>query len=235
MKAVRSVFLWAIGAVYFSGFLFYAIIGSYLLPPQKLDPGLKLILRLFFKILFIPVTVKGTENLQKDRIYLYMANHVSLFDIPLLGGFIPQMVRGVEADRQHKWPVYGYAMRRLGNIPIPRESIRGSMASLQKAKEKLLSGHSLIILPEGHRTMTGNMRPLKKMPFMLAKEAGVEIVPVGLSGLFSLKKKGSWHISPGPVAIKFGKPVSTDLIEKLTLEELRDHVKTEIENQIEFI
>ena len=67
-----------------------------------------------FKIMFVKVDVDGLENIIPNKTYLYMANHVSLFDIPLLGGFIPGYARGVEADRQHAWPLYGWAMSRLG-------------------------------------------------------------------------------------------------------------------------
>ena len=139
MKHVLSIYLWI---VLFTYSLFFLV----------------------FKIMFIKVEVEGLENISPDKTYLYMANHVSLFDIPLLGGFIPGIARGVEADRQHAWPLYGWAMRRLGNIPIDRKNVFSSLGSISKTASVITEGKSMIILPEGHRTMDGELRQFKKLP-----------------------------------------------------------------------
>lgn len=187
-----------------------------------------------FKIMFVKVSVDGLENIVPNKTYLYMANHVSLFDLPLLGGFIPGYARGVEADRQHAWPLYGRAMSRLGNIPINRKNIFSSLNSIDKTASIITEGKSMIILPEGHRTMDGELREFKSFPFLLAKKVEVEIIPIGLSGLFTLKNKNSWVINPNEIKIKFGKPINVETIKELTTKELRDKVRDEIRDLIEF-
>ncbi len=234
IKSLRSALLWTIGGVYFGGFLITLILLSYLLPSEKYDPYIKKGLRWLFRLLRVPVAVEGLEHLEPHKTYLFMANHVSIFDIPLLGGYIPHFVRGVEADRQFRWPLYGYVVRRVGNIPISRENIHASIRSIHLAAERLKAGYSLVILPEGHRTLDGRLRPFKKLPFYLAKKAGCEIVPVGMSGLFSLKRKGCWHIHPGPVKIRFGKPIDRKTVEQLSVTELRDLTRKAIEQLIEW-
>lgn len=107
-----------------------------------------------------------------------MSNHASLFDIPLLEAYIPTFVRGVEALRQFKWRVYGWAIRRVGNIPIDRKNIHASIKSMKKTEKILKKGQSIVILPEGHRTLDGNLGQFKKLPFHLAKQAGVPIIPI---------------------------------------------------------
>jgi 1-acyl-sn-glycerol-3-phosphate acyltransferase len=98
-----------------------------------------------------------------------------------------------------------------------------------KITEKILKkGKSIVILPEGHRTLDGNLGPFKKLPFHLAKQAAVPVIPIGLSGLFELKHKGSWLIRPRPIKIKFGQPISPGKIQTLTTEELRDLVREKI-------
>jgi 1-acyl-sn-glycerol-3-phosphate acyltransferase len=98
-----------------------------------------------------------------------------------------------------------------------------------KITEKTLKkGKSIIILPEGHRTLGGNLGPLKKLPFHLAKQAGVPIIPIGLSGLFQLKHKGSWLIQPRPIKIKIGQPIFPEEFHSLSTEELRDYVRDKI-------
>ena len=232
MKQILSLYLWIVLVIYSVFFLIVAIIVSYIFPVKKYTPWLQKILRFVFKILFIKVEVEGLENISADKTYLYMANHVSLFDIPLLGGFVPGYARGVEADRQHAWPLYGWAMRRLGNIPIDRKNVFSSLSSISKTASVITEGKSMIILPEGHRTMDGKLRQFKNFPFLLAKKVDVEILPIGLSGLYTLKNKNSWLINPNPVKIKFGKPIGVDTIQELPTKELRENVRDVIKGLI---
>jgi len=181
----------------------------------------------------VRVKVEGGEQLKPDTIYLFMSNHVSLFDIPLLGGFVPGFVRGVEAKRQHQWFLYGWVMGRLGNIPIDRENIHQSIKTIRHTIKMMKRGKSIIILPEGHRTLDGKLRRFKKLPFYLAKKVECEIVPIGLSGLYYLKRKGSWIIRPTTLKIKFGEAIPLDEINSLSVVDLRDQVRGRIQELIE--
>ncbi len=233
MKYILSVYLWIVLFIYSLFFLIFAITVSYIFPSKKYTPWLQKLLRFMFTILFIKVDVEGIENITPNKTYLYMANHVSLFDVPLIGGFIPGCVRGVEADRQHAWPIYGWAMRRMGNIPINRKNIFSSLNSIGKTAGVISEGKSMIILPEGHRTMDGELRQFKGFPFLLAQKVEVEIIPIGLSGLYTLKNKNSWTINPNKIKIKFGKPISTETIKELPTKDLRDKVREEIKKLID--
>ncbi len=185
------------------------------------------------KMLLIPVEIEGEENVIPGKTYIFMANHQSLFDVPVLEGYIPQFFRGVEAENHFQWPVYGWAVRRFGNIPIKRESIHESIRSMKKAEKWIKSGNSLTILPEGHRTLDGNLKPFMKLPFHMAKHADVEIIPIGLSGLFELKSKHSWHIQPTSIKVRFGSPVQIETVRELSTIALRDHIRNRIKKLIE--
>jgi 1-acyl-sn-glycerol-3-phosphate acyltransferase len=217
-----SAYMWTAGLLCFGWFCINTIVASLFFPTQLYDPWLKGILRRLFRYMFVPVKVEGAKKIQPGRGYLYMCNHVSLFDMPLLGGFVPGVIRSVEADRQFRWPLYGLAVRRLGNIPIQRENIFSSMRSLRKARRKLAQKQSLVIMPEAHRTLDGKLRPFKRLPFLLAKQAGVDLVPVGLSGLFELKSKNSWKIRPVPLKVRFGEIIPAGTVARLPINELRD-------------
>lgn len=233
MKHLVSLYCWTVGGCYFLVLCILTILLTFFFSPRRLDPWLKKRLRFLFKLLFIEVDRRGAEFVKPEENYLFMANHVSLFDIPLFEGYIPTFVRGVEALRQFKWPLYGWAIRRLGNIPIDRKNIHASIKSLKVAEKELKKGQSILLLPEGHRTLDGNMRPFKRLPFHLAKEAGVPIIPIGTSGLFDLKRKGSWLIRPHPVSIRFGEPIPLAQIRSLPLEELSDQVRERIQELID--
>jgi 1-acyl-sn-glycerol-3-phosphate acyltransferase len=222
IEVLVSAYMWTAGLLCFGWFCINTIVASLFFPTRVYDPWLKGILRRLFRFLLIPVRVEGAEKIEPGRGYLYMSNHVSLFDMPLLGGFVPGVIRSVEADRQFRWPLYGLAVRRLGNIPIQRDNIFASMRSLRKARRKLAKRQSVVIMPEAHRTLDGKLRPFKRLPFLLAKQAGVDVVPVGLTGLFQLKSKRSWRIRPVPLKVRFGEIIPADTVSRLSVSELRD-------------
>jgi 1-acyl-sn-glycerol-3-phosphate acyltransferase len=170
MKHVRSVLLWISGFIFFGFFSLIAILLTYIMPLKKLDPFVQSSLKLLFKVLFIKVKVEGKADFDRSKTYLFMANHVSLFDVPLLKAYIPIYFKGVEAHHQFKWPFYGWLITRLEAIPIERNNIYASMRSIKKANKLLDKGTSIAILPEGTRTLNGNMQPFKRCLSHLQKK-----------------------------------------------------------------
>jgi 1-acyl-sn-glycerol-3-phosphate acyltransferase len=229
-----SLYLWVVGFIYITAFLVVTILACLLFDPRVYNTPLKRMLRYLFKVLHISVRVEGAENIKSDVTYLFMSNHVSIFDMPVLGGFIPGFVRGLEAERQFRWPLYGTVTRCLGNIPINRENVFRAMKGIKAAEKWIKGRRSLLILPEGHRTLDGRLRPFKRLPFYLAKRVGVDIAPIGLSGLFGLKSKGSWIIRPAPLKIKFGPIIPASLVRRLSDAELRDLTHERIKELIEW-
>jgi 1-acyl-sn-glycerol-3-phosphate acyltransferase len=230
MKHLVSAYCWFAGGLYFTLLSFLCILLSFVIPQRTLDPFIKMSLKFLFRILFVKVRSEGAEVVAKNETYLFMSNHQSLFDIPLLAAYIPTFVRGVEASSHFKWPVYGWAIRRLGNIPIDRKNFHASIKSFKITEDVLKKGRSIVILPEGHRTLDGNLGTFKKLPFHLAKRVHLPVIPVGLSGLFQLKHKGSWLIHPAAISIKFGKPVTQEEIRAHSAEGLRDYVRDRIQD-----
>lgn len=240
MKALSSIaallvslYVWIAGMLLLGAILSVALLISLIAPPEATDRFLKKACRFLLAALFIRVDAEGLEHVVPGRPAVFMANHVSAFDIPLLEGYIPVSFRGVEAAEHFSWPLYGWVIRRLGTVPIRRENVRASARSMEEAGGLLTGGRSLVILPEGGRTKDGRMLPFKRMPFVMAKQTGADIVPVGLSGLFSLKPKHSRIIRPTRVKIRFGPPLPAETIRNLSAEELREAVRLEIEKLVE--
>jgi len=234
MKTIRSLYLWAIAwllGVPIGGFV---ILCTIFFKPKTYDPWVKSSFRFLLKMIGIRVIVKGEEKLDLNRHFIFMANHVSLFDMPVLGGYIPNFIRALEAEEHFHWPLYGTLIRRAGNIPISRKNIHSSIKSFKIAMAKLTEGKSIVLFPEGKRTLTGEIGEFKKLPFFMAKEAGQPIVPMGISGLFSVKSKTSWHLNPGVVKIKFGTIISPEEIMEMSTVELRDFVKQKIMDLTEY-
>jgi len=202
------------------------------LPKHKVYKTYKFLLKVLFKISFINVKVEYEETLDINKNYLFMPNHVSLFDAPLMFAYTPHLVSALEAEEHFSWPIYGKLIKMWGNIPINRKNAKSSYNSMMKGKTVLQESNSLIIFPEGSRTSTGKMKRFKKLPFHIAKKAEASIVPVGVSGIFSVNHKGSFFVKPGTIKIKYGKIVST---KTKTEEELMLKVRNDVEKLIEYL
>jgi 1-acyl-sn-glycerol-3-phosphate acyltransferase len=234
VRYVLSAIIWTYGLILFALVLLVITLLACFFPPRVYNGIACFLLRFIVAAFGGRVKVEGMDNFDHKATFIFMPNHVSMFDIPLVGGYIPNLARGVQAAEQFKWPVFGWFITKIGNIPIERKSAHASMRSFQKAAEKIREGVSIIVMPEGTRTRTGKLGNFKTLPFHLAKVAKADIVPIGTSGLYRFKSRASWLITPGPIKIKFGKPIYFKETKDLTLEQLRDVVRERIAALIEF-
>ena len=192
------------------------------LPNKTYDQILKWMARKLLMLLGIRVSVEFKEVLNRSGTYLFMANHINIFDPFLLYGYIPTYVRGVELASHFKWPFYGWTLSRMGHIPINRVNANSAMKSLRRAAEQLQKGVSILILPEGHRTLDGKVAKFKGGSFILAKNGGRDIVPIAILGAFDITKRGSWLISPGKITLSFGKSIPEQDFRALGTYELKE-------------
>ena len=230
--SIRSAIMWLIGVVYLKIFLITLIILTYIMKRDQYDPILQAMDRFLFKLLFIKVKTEGVEKVDKNQVYVVMGNHVSMFDIPLLFGFIPVRFNGIEAAEHFKAPIYGHALKRYGNIPINRKNARESFKTILQGADMVKKGTSIVILPEGTRSLKPQMGEFKKFPFILAKKAEAPILPFGFSGLWKINNKTSWLIKPGKVTMKFGEPIPARVVKEKSIEELMELTRKKIEELI---
>ena len=160
--------------------------------------------------------------------YLYMFNHVSMFDQFMIGAYVNHYITAVAAIETFRYPIFGFILKKYGIIPIIRQKIKKALVSLKAAEEEMEKGTSFLISPEGTRTLTGEIGPFKKGPFHLALNTNATIVPVALKGGFRAKKKSDWRLYPGVLTVVFGDPIKSIHYEKLSIEELRDLISKKI-------
>ena len=160
--------------------------------------------------------------------FIIMMNHSSFLDV-FLFPLIPRgAYSGVAAIENFKIPVFSTLIRRLHAIPIDRKNTKLAIQSIQKAEDVLNSGIHIGILPEGSRTTTGKMRPLKKGGFHMALNTRTSIVPVGISGAFTCKPKNRWWLVPGSIIINVGNPINCREFKNLSVDELLNRVELKI-------
>ena len=173
----------------------------------------------------IELTVKGLSNIDPGKSYVYMSNHQSNYDIPILLGHLPVQFRWLAKVELFRIPLFGYAMKRAGYICIDRSNQKSAFESLKKAAGTIKSGVSVMIFPEGTRSRDGNIGSFKKGGFVLAIESGVPILPVIIRGTFSVMPKSRLLIKPGKVTLEILKPVETSNFTKETKNELMEKIK----------
>ncbi|MEE4113032.1 MAG: lysophospholipid acyltransferase family protein [Desulfobacteraceae bacterium] len=225
MKTLRSALLWAIGSAFFTLTFLILSAGLCLLSRPRVFSLARFLFFVQTKIMGIRLTVSGLTGLDRTRTYLIMGNHESLFDLFVIPAAIPLTYVAVEAANHFSIPLWGSLITRWGCIPIHRNHLEKAKQSLEIARQRLREGTSIIILPEGHRTLTGEMGEFKKGPFHLARQAGADILPFAISGLFDYHPKGAFHLNPKPVRVIIGSLIPYGTVADMTPEQLRDHVR----------
>ncbi len=223
-KKIVSIFLWVSGALFFFFSFLIIMFHLFFFSRKQTYQAARRLFSVLIRLMGIKLTVSGRENINGSRTYIFMGNHQSLFDIFVIPAAIPSCFVGVEAAYHFNIPVWGYLIRKWGCIPIKRDDLKKAVKSLDMAAETLKSGMSIAILPEGHRTVTGEIASFKKGPFHLAKEAKADILPFAVAGLFNYHPKSSLILNPGRVGVNIGRPILHKDFKDFSVEKLREHV-----------
>jgi 1-acyl-sn-glycerol-3-phosphate acyltransferase len=155
------------------------------------------------------VRIQGLENLDPQGSYILVSNHQSTFDIFALLGYLPIQFRWTAKAELFHTPFMGWAMSRIGYIPIERGSPKKAYRSMLRAAEVVRKGMSVIIFPEGTRSPDGNLQPFKKGVFLIALKSQAPILPITIQGTSKIMRKGDWRIYPGQVRIQIDSPIET--------------------------
>lgn len=232
-KTFISILLWPMALFVFVICAFIYILLTFFIQPQKLYLLVNFFCRLILLVAGQWLKVEGTVPPKSQQPYLYLFNHESLLDAFMMGGAIRHYITAVGAEFQFSYPVWGTILRRHGVIPIKREKLGDAIHSLDQAEAAIHKGLSLIISPEGTRTLSGAIGGFKKGPFHVALNTGVTIVPVALFGAYSAKKKSDWRLSPGILTVRFGDPIYKEEYKNMDLSTLQNFVRSKIVNLLE--
>ena len=136
------------------------------------------------RVLLLPVKVEGRENLEPGRSYVFAANHQGAFDIFLIYGFLHRNFKWMMKHQLARLPFVGLACRKSHQVFVDKRTPAKVRQTYANARKILSGGMSLVVFPEGARTFTGHMGRFKKGAFALAKEAGLQVVPITINGSF---------------------------------------------------
>jgi 1-acyl-sn-glycerol-3-phosphate acyltransferase len=177
-------------------------------------------------ISLVRVKVEGQEHLDPKASYIFVANHQSLYDIPLVYGWLKNNFKWIIKKEFRKMPVMGYLCYRMGHIFIDRSNPMRAKQSLDLAKQNLKKGNtSIFLFPEGTRTRNGQVGRFKRGAFTIARDLHLPIVPVSIIGAYEALPKGLNCIIPDKIKIIFHQPIDTTHLTDDNLSEMVDNVR----------
>jgi 1-acyl-sn-glycerol-3-phosphate acyltransferase len=189
--------------------------------------------KLGVRIAGIKVKTVGLDTLDSSKTYIFMSNHASNVDPPVLLSVVPRRSSVLVKQELFRIPILGRAMRLTLLVPVDRRNREAAIASLRAAADVLHRGINLTIFPEGTRSRDGRLLPFKKGPFHIARDTGIPVVPVTLVGTHEMMPKGSNKLKPGTITAIFHPPIFPADFSKreALLQAVRSAIESGLEHQ----
>ena len=168
----------------------------------------------------VAVTVEGLERVSAGETYVFISNHQSIYDIPVIFASLPFQLRIIAKESLGNFPFLGWHLRRAGHLLVDRSNPDRS-GILGRWRGLVADRISLIIFPEGTRSPDGRVGRFKAGSFLLALEAGLTIVPLSISGSINVMKKGGLTTRPGRVRLMVHPPIATPKIDAPSIADAR--------------
>ncbi len=222
---VRSAYHWLLCSAFFFPVCAFLVLLGIFLDPRKHDGAQRMLCRVTMKLAGAKLIVRRAPGFDPARTCFFIVNHVNLFDPFVLYAAIPQFFRGLELESHFHIPVYGWMMKRFGNVPVPDDVRPAELKRMWRLTRAALdSGISLAVFPEGQRTLDGHLGPFRDGVFRMAQQFGTPIVPVSLAGAFDFNRKTSWLLRPGRIVVHLHDVIETKDLRKEDVAALRDRV-----------
>lgn len=162
---------------------------------------------LILKTTGVKVQVNGLERIDLKRSYIFAANHQSIYDIPILFASLPIQLRILAKSSLGRIPFMGWHLQRTGHILVDRSKTGAGI--IKKMARLVQQHHSLIIFPEGTRSIDGSVARFKGGSFLIAVNAGLPVVPISIQGSRHVMFRGRLMVCPGTVTVTVHEPIET--------------------------
>jgi len=233
-EVIRSVFLWIASWLHFLIVVPILIGLAVVLDPREHDWLQRGLCRRIAFFSGAKVVAQRSPGFDEKRTCILMVNHVNVLDPFILYCAVPQLVRGWELESHFKIPIYGWLMKRFGNVPVPNVRSPKDLKRLWRmTQEAINSGVSLIIFPEAKRTRDGHLNEFEDGGFRLAQQLGVPLVPVSLVGSFHHLRTENWILRPTTITVILHDTIETEGMHKEDVPALKARVKKIIEEPVE--
>jgi len=231
---LRSLLLWTASWLHFLIVVPILIALAVVLDPREHDWLQRGLCRRIAFFSGAKVVAEKAPGFDEKRTSMFMVNHVNLLDPFMLYCAIPQLVRGWELESHFKIPIYGWLMKRFGNVPVPDVRSPKDLKRLWRLTQEAINGGiSLIIFPEAKRTRNGHLNEFEDGGFRLAQQLEVPIVPVSLVGSFYHLRTEDWILRPTTIRVILHDTIETKGLRKEEVPALKQRVKDIIGQPVE--
>jgi 1-acyl-sn-glycerol-3-phosphate acyltransferase len=225
-ETMVSVWLWVISTCFFFTVVPVLILIGIFVDPRKNDGPQRWMSRWVVKLAGGTVEVRRSPGFDPQRTCFLVSNHVNLFDPWVLYSVTPQFFRGLELESHFRIPVYGWLMKRFGNVPVPDVSRPSDLKRMWRMTQGALDrGVSLVVFPEGSRTVTGHVGPFYDGVFRMALKLDAPITPISIVASFEFNRKTSWMLRPGRIVVHLHDTIETRDWDKRDAAGLRERVR----------
>jgi len=222
---IRAIFRWVLAGGFFFSVCPVLILLGVFVDPRRNDGPQRWLCRTVVRLAGARVEVRRSAGFDPNKVCFFVSNHVNLFDPFVLYSVIPQFIRGLELESHFRIPVYGWLMKRFGNVPVPGVSRPSDLKRMWRMTRAAVDqGVSLVVFPEGGRTITGRVGPFRDGAFRMAQDFGTAITPVSIVGSFAFNRKTSWMLRPATIVVWLHDAIETGGGSKRDAAELRDQV-----------
>lgn len=179
--------------------------------------------RLILATTGVRTSARGVERVDRGVSYVFVSNHQSIYDVPVLFAALPLQLRIIAKASLGRFPVLGWHLRWTGHLLVDRA--RAGAGALRQVARMMRRGHSLIVFPEGTRSADGRVGRFRRGLFLLAIDAGLPVVPVAVAGTRRVMRKGRLTTRPGDVTLVVHPPVPTDGLSRADAGALAERVR----------
>ena len=157
----------------------------------------------------VKVTLEGFDRIDTAKASVYVVNHLSALDIPVLYASLPFHFRILAKKELFRYPFMGWHLKRSGQIPVVLEEPREAIRSLNRAVAAVKKNMPLVIFPEGGRSPDGQLQKFMGGAFYAAIKAQADVVPLVLVGTFEMLRMNTYHMMPHPIRLVVADPIPT--------------------------
>lgn len=163
--------------------------------------------RLFCLLTWVRVEVRGREHISKGRSYVFVANHQGAYDIFAIYGYLGHNFRWMMKKALERIPLVGMACRVSGHIYVDNSTPSAVKSTMETAEKRLAGGMSVVVFPEGSRTIDGKLKRFKRGAYILATEFNLPVVPVTIDGAYAVMPRNARMPRPGRIILTIHEPI----------------------------
>jgi 1-acyl-sn-glycerol-3-phosphate acyltransferase len=235
-ERVVGLCMWAPGVAWLTSMLSTLMVVQRFVPPERVDWLTRVYSYGQVRAALAQVQTSVHPEVDPNTVYMFAQNHVNMLDHCVSYHVTPHFKQGVELASHFDIPFYGWFMKQRGTIPVDREAPpKQALKQLTEGiRREVARGHSLLVFPEGTRTRDGRVGSFQTGLFRIAHKLELPIVPVAVTGMFEVMRKGAPYIHPGrEVTVHVERPIETRGIPKSAIAELTHEVRRVIAARVD--